>query len=485
VEYIILLTYSIMSLPKNLLYANKVDAMGARPYVSNLQPQGAQTYSANDVIIFNVPSNRNTVLSPHDSYLKFSMTATNGAAAQDFVRLSKAGAHGFIQRIRVFHGSTLLEDVDNYGNLMAQLSTHQRSADNVSYKGSVVEGWEESCAVLCNGVGIGAAVPTYNINGLRGLRIANAAYTAVQLAAGGVTVLKTFCIPLVSILGTLSDKYMPLFAMTSSPIRLEIQLVNSALIPFHAVAAMASFSITNCEFIGSFVELSDQALSVVQQASGGGPLTMAVNRWSNLVYNANLLNATTNVSCPVPFKYSSVQAIINSIRGNSSGAITFDAFESNNYNINEYWYQFGSESLPTKHPGSGTGYPLATGGDHQTMFNYYCSALGSPYALDYNPLVSLHTYDTRAIPVATAETLNTTVGNLTSIAGSFGIGQELVSFPSANQDQMFSGRNTSTEDIYHNMIFAANAAAPAVRFDYYCLHHAVIICENGQAQIRY
>ena len=39
-----------MSLPKNLLYQNKVDAMGARPYNSNLQPQGAQTYSANDKI---------------------------------------------------------------------------------------------------------------------------------------------------------------------------------------------------------------------------------------------------------------------------------------------------------------------------------------------------------------------------------------------------------------------------------------------------
>lgn len=476
-----------MSLPKNLLYANKVDAMGARPYVSNIQPQGSQTYGTSDVMIFNIPCNRNTVLSPHDSYLKFSMTATNGGTAQDFVRLSKAGAHGFIQRLRVFHGSTLLEDVDNYNNLMSQISTHQRSADNVSYKGSVTEGWEESCAVLVNGTGAGAAVPTYNINGLRGQRISNPLYGAAgALGIGAVTAVRTYCVPLVSILGTLSDKYLPLFAMTSSPIRLEIQLVGSPLIPFVSVTAMASFSITNAEFVGSFIELSDQALSVVQSASGGGPLTMAINRWSSLVYNANLLNATTNVSCPVPFKYSSCQAIINSIRQYSSGAITFDAFESNNFLINEYWYQFGSESLPTKHPGSGSGYPLAgSGGDHQTMFNYYCSALGSPYDLGYNPLVSLYTYDTRTIPVASAETANTCVGNLTSIAGSFGIGQELTSFPSANQDQMFSGRNTSTEDIYHNMIFSANATTPAVRFDYHCLHHAVVICENGQAQIRF
>jgi hypothetical protein len=276
---------------------------------------------------------------------------------------------------------------------------------------------------------------------------------------------------------------MPLFSMTSSSIRLEIQLVSSVQIPVLALNAFATFQINNAEFIGSFIELSDAALSVVQQASGGGPLTMAVDRWSNLVYNANLLNATTNVSVPVPFKYSSVQAIISTIRANSAGVTTFDAFESNNFNISEYWFQFGSETLPTKHPGSSSNGTA----DHQTMFNYYASALGSPYDLNYNPLISLYTYDTKISQAATTETANTTVNNLTSVAGAFGIGQELVSFPSANQDQMFSGRNTSTEDIYHNMIFLARPAgdAPAVRFDYYCLHHAVIICENGQAQIRY
>jgi hypothetical protein len=432
-------------------------------------------------MIFNIPCNRNTVLSPHDTYLKFSMTAVNGATAQDFVRLSKAGAHGFIQRLRLFHGSTLLEDVDNYGNLVSQLVTKQRSADSVQYKGSLTEGFEESCAILCNGSGAGVTVPTYNINGLRGARIANPTYTATQLAIGATTTLRTFCIPLVSILGTLSDKYLPLFALTSAPLRLELQLVNSPLIPFVSITAMASFSLSNVEIIGSFIELSDQSLAVIQQSTQGAPLTMAVNRYANLVYNATLNNATTNVSVPVPFKYASVQAIINTIRQHSSGAITFDAFGSFNYNINEYWYQFGSESLPTKHPGSSSN----GGGDRQTMAMYYFSALGAPADLDYNPCINLFTYDTLTVPVASAETANTSVGNVSSISGAFGVGQELVSFPSANQDQMFSGRNTSTEDIYHNYIFNANATTPSVRFDYYCLHHAVIICENGQAQIRY
>jgi hypothetical protein len=464
-----------MSLPKNLLYANKVDSMGSRPYTSNIQSQN-QVYTMNDTIVLNIPCNRNTVLSPADSFLKFSVACTNGAAVNTWTRLSKAGAHGFIQRLRLFHGSTLLEDVDNYGNLMAQLCTHQRSPDDVFYGGSVVEGFDEQSQVSINAI--------YNISGLRGQRITNAAYAAgggaADIAAAAVTPVKTFCIPLVSILGTLTDKYVPLFAMTSSSLRLELQLVSSAQIPLLALTGYTSFSITNVEYVGSFVELSDQALSVIQQSQGGAPLTMAVDRYANLIGNANLLNAITNVSIPVPFKYSSTQAILSTIRQHAAGVTTFDSFGSNHFSLLEYYWQMGSESIPSKHVGADL-----YNGNRPMMYNFYCSALGSPYSLSYNPLISQYTYDTMAIPVASTETPNTTANNLTSIAGAFGIGQELVSYPSANVDQMFAGRNTSSEDIYLNLQFAANAAAPAVRFDLYCLHHAVIICESGQASIRY
>lgn len=464
-----------MSLPKNLLYQNKVDSMGSRPYTSNIQSQN-QVYAMNDTIVLNIPCNRNTVLSPADSYLKFSAQFTNGAAINTWSRLSKAGAAGFIQRLRVFHGSTLLEDVDNYNNLVSQLCTHMRSPDDVFYGGSVVEGFDEQSQVSINGV--------YNVSGLRGQRVSNAAYAAgggaADIAAGAVSPIRTYCIPLVSILGTLSDKYVPLFAMTSAPLRVEIQLVAAAAIPYLALTAIASFSVTNVEYIGSFIELSDQALAVIQQSQGGAPLTMAVDRYANLIGNANLLNAVTNVSVPVPFKYSSTQAILATIRQHASGVTTFDAFGSNHFSLSEYRWQFGSETIPSKAVGADL-----YNGNRGMMYNYYCSALGSPYSLTYNPLISLYTYDTMAVPVATTETPNTAANNLTSIAGAFGIGQELVSYPSANVDQMFAGRNTSTEDIYLNLQFAANNTTPAVRFDLYCLHHAVIICENGQASIRF
>lgn len=453
-------------------------AMGSRPYISSIQPIGGQQYGPSDVLIFNIPTNRNTCLSSHDSYLKFTATVTNGATLQSWTRLSKSGANGFIQRLRLFHGSTLLEDVDNYNNLLAMLNTHQRSGDDVSYKGSITEGFEESCAVT---------VGPYNINGLRGARLSNPTYLAGDtapngaLVGGAVTAPKTFCLSLVSILGTLTDKYLPLFACSGSPLRLELQMVSSAQMVVVSPAAVSTFTITNAEFVGSFIELSDQALSVIQQSQMGGPLTMAVNRYANLVYMATLNTVPTNVASPVPFQYSSLQAILCSIRQYATGAPTYDAFGSHNHNINEWYFQMGSESIPSKHVGSST----SGGADHTSMFMSYCSALGSPADINYTPLVSLYTFDTLVYPPSSTELPNAVTNNLTSISGSFGIAMEFSSFPSADQDRIFSGRNTTTETIYNNILFNAQDVARTVRLDYYALHNSVLIFDNGMASIRF
>jgi hypothetical protein len=52
---------------------------------------------------------------------------------------------------------------------------------------------------------------------------------SAALAAGGTTG-GTYCLNLISLIGSLcSEKYFPLFACTSSPLRVEIQLVSSPL----------------------------------------------------------------------------------------------------------------------------------------------------------------------------------------------------------------------------------------------------------------
>jgi hypothetical protein len=102
-------------LPKNLLYQTKTEAAAARAYKSNIAPQnGTGPYTPNQTIIINIPTAPNLVTSMSENYLKFDATFTCGAADTNYIRLDNCGAHSFIQRIRVFHGSVLLSDINNY-----------------------------------------------------------------------------------------------------------------------------------------------------------------------------------------------------------------------------------------------------------------------------------------------------------------------------------------------------------------------------------
>ena len=105
-------------LPKNkLVYGSNVESSAARSYRSNIQPQnGTGTYNAGDSITINIPTRNNLVLVPEESVLKFTLNYTAGAAS-DIIRLDSCGAHGVIDRIRVWHGSNLLEDITGYGVL--------------------------------------------------------------------------------------------------------------------------------------------------------------------------------------------------------------------------------------------------------------------------------------------------------------------------------------------------------------------------------
>ena len=67
----------------------------------------------------------------NESFLKFSLNQfTNAGANPTVYRWDSCGAHGLIQRIRVFHGSNLLSDIDNYGVLSKILFDLQVPTDS-------------------------------------------------------------------------------------------------------------------------------------------------------------------------------------------------------------------------------------------------------------------------------------------------------------------------------------------------------------------
>jgi hypothetical protein len=93
-----------MSLVKNLKYGSKVESAPCRSTRVNIAPQnGTGPYNLNDQITVNIPTRNNLVLVPTESYLKFTATVTSGAN-NNIVRWDSCGAHGLIQRLRVWSG---------------------------------------------------------------------------------------------------------------------------------------------------------------------------------------------------------------------------------------------------------------------------------------------------------------------------------------------------------------------------------------------
>jgi len=138
-------------LPKNLKYGSKVESAMARSYRSNIQPQnGTGPYNLGDTVMFNIPTRANLFMVPTESYLKFTLSALVASAASA-IRLDSCGAHGLIQRLRIFHGSNLLEDIDNYGLLAKFLFDIQVSSDATSGKFNMLCGTRNDLSVKLAG----------------------------------------------------------------------------------------------------------------------------------------------------------------------------------------------------------------------------------------------------------------------------------------------------------------------------------------------
>ena len=141
-------------LPKNLQYSGKKDCAPARRFRSNIQPQqGGNGYTAGTTITVNVPTRANQVLITTESFLKFKLTLTNGnATAMTYARFDSCGAHALFERIRIYHGSNLLEDCASYGELAKIMMDYVAPLDRTQGAMSITSGTRNDYVVVPNTV---------------------------------------------------------------------------------------------------------------------------------------------------------------------------------------------------------------------------------------------------------------------------------------------------------------------------------------------
>jgi hypothetical protein len=295
-----------------------------------------------------------------------------------------------------------------------------------------------------------------------------------------------------SLVGTMCpNNYLPLFAMTSAPLRVEIQLVSAITSALNTVTAVTTPNglVNNVEYIASLIELGDSAMQMIESSLEGQPLQFVYSDYRNYQFTYQLTTATTTqVNMPIPAKFSSLKSIYVSIRDKGVGNLAYYPFSSVNYGLYNYQFRIGPTIMPPK--------PVD---DICSMFSELCKSVGSMSDLKFNPSIRKSSYMiSTSSPNTTALEANN-ASNITS--GSFYVGIDLENYMSAPKDTIFAGYNSNTDDIYFIGSFntdttannaptnytALGTALPTatIRFDAFALFDVVLVCENGTAFVRY
>lgn len=460
-------------LPKNLRYGNKVESAAAKSYRTNIQPQnGTGNYSMGDTITINIPTRANLVLSTTESYLKFTVAYTSGAN-DNVLRLDSCGVHGLVQRIRCWHGSNLLQDIDNYGLLAKMLMDLQVPSDAVYGKLNVTTGTRNDLIATLPTLTAGAAYSQADMQLLSSARVSALQINSGELVSAdldnGASTSVTYAINLISLVGSLcSQQYFPLFACTSAPLRVEITLQDSAVKAYGATLA-SSFVISNCEYVANFIELSDVAMGMIQQSLQGSPLQFVVPDYRNYQGSISLTNGTASqYNFPIPAKFSSLKSLFVTCRPQGTGAVTYFPYSSCVDGITDYYFRVGSQVMPTKAPNN-----------IQEQFMEVIKAIGSISDLNHHPSIEKTSYSLNS------NTVLTLANNSAVNSGSFYIGLDLESYTNANKDSIFAGYNSNTDDIFCVINFGTNAVTSVARLDAFALFDEVVVFENATAFVRY
>jgi len=494
-------------LPKNLKYQSRVESAPAKSLRTNIAPQnGTGTYGFGDTIIINIPTRANLCLNTADSYLKFDVAFGSGTVAGQAIRWDSCGAHSVIQRLRIFSGSNLLQDIDNYALLAKILFDLQVPSDATYGKFSILAGTRPdlitqlpTLTALATAAGgrdpagttaanIGTAITTLatDVNtsiqavltgaNRQSLQINSGESLTVAAADNGDTTSATYCLNLISLLGTLSNQYFPLFAATSAPIRLELQLAPNALSCINSVSALVAgtggiMKITNCEFVANMIELSDQAMSMIQSSLNGQPLQYVVPDYRNYQFTqTGLTNTSTVLQVPIPAKFSSLKSIFLTQR-DKLATLNYFPFSSVKAGISSYYFRVGANVYPQKAPDR-----------LPEMFSEVLKAIGCMSNLDHHPSIEKFTYT-----LDSSTQCNTSALMVNSSSGSFYIGIDLENYANSSnyKESVFSGYNSNTEDIYAVITLTPPAAVTSLRIDAFAMFDEVLVFDNNTAFVRF
>ena len=245
--------YAPTALPSEMNYALPPSLPSAKSTEIRIQPINAQSFTRGNVIQIDLPTGRNTYLDPATTYCRFKITYTStGAIATDSGYLLGSSYSPFIRQEVYGNNSVLLESINEVGVLASMLLNCQlNSSDKL--------GLSPAFGFNFTGAAVDTQVkgPESNI----GHRIF---VTNSSTALDGLVF--DYAFPLIGILGSGTDKMIPLGALNG----LRLELTCDDVLNFtNTITAnkLSGYTISDFEFVGQVIELSPEANSLIAQAN--------------------------------------------------------------------------------------------------------------------------------------------------------------------------------------------------------------------------
>jgi hypothetical protein len=257
--------------------------------------------------------------------------------------------------------------------------------------------------------------------------------------------------------------------MTAAPLRVELVLKSSVVTALMSLAGSATaqlFTVSGVNYCGEFMELPDSAVAAIKSGSSS-PMQMVLPSYRSYTNSAAITTSGTQVSFPIPAKFSSLKNIFVATR-TSQGADGLYPNSHCKFGITSYNFRVGSEVLPSTAPSS-----------IPEIYSEAIKCFGSLADLSFQPSIDLVSYQLD-VPNTIASSGDASLLD----SGSFITGIDMEIYQNADKASIFAGTNTNTSDIFYivNHTPAGNVTILQTAFAAY---DQVLVYENGVCYARY
>lgn len=415
--------YIMSAVNKEMQLTLKPSTVRAKRYTKSIYSLSQNSsYGENDTIVHKIPVGiANTFMDGKTKYLKFVLSITwtadsSGLAADASTVYLDYTASCFFRSLNVYgNSSQKIDTIDRYNVLCNQIYDQTFSQSQMKALSSLIGSAQGDTTDATNRYGMSFKNPTVAADG-----------TASTSA--------TFCIPLFCSTGQLSEKYIPLYAMSGSDISLELVLdtVKNA-IRYSAVAHLESvtYAISTPELFVDFIEVDPSAMGAIESLYSGRDIVLHSSSYTT--YESSIpANTSGQTQIILPTKLMSAKSLTSVHRTSATqvqAGWSLSCFTNPFLGVNSSWgLSLSGVRMPQK--------ALITRVEGDSS-QFLAELQKSNHALAYTEYTGSLPYD------CYKSTINTVVGATPNKAG-FIVGLNLSSITNS-EDSILSGVDFSKE----------------------------------------